>query len=288
MRDIPLPDGSNMPALGLGTWHIGESRHNHADEVRALRSAFEIGYRLIDTAEMYGEGGAERVIGEAVDAALVAGDISRDDLFVVSKVYPHNASRTGTLAACERSLTRLQLDTIDLYLLHWPGTHPLIETVEAFETLRSQGKIRHWGVSNFDVDDLETLWALTTPHHRAPRCSVNQVYYSASTRGIEFSMMPLLQSHHVPVMAYTPTDQGELGSNRTLSAIGKNYGVSGVQVALAWVLSHPLVAAIPKAVKEAHLRENWAAATLTLSPDDMRRIDQEFPPPQKKRPLAML
>lgn len=288
MRVIPLPDGSNMPALGLGTWHIGESRHKHADEVRALRAAFEIGYRLIDTAEMYGEGGAERVIGEAVDAALVAGDISRDDLFVVSKVYPHNASRAGTLAACERSLARLQLDTIDLYLLHWPGTYPLIETVEAFETLRGQGKIRHWGVSNFDIDDLEKLWALTTPHHRAPRCSVNQVYYSASTRGIEFSMMPLLQSHHVPVMAYTPTDQGRLGSNRTLSAIGKNYGVSGVQVALAWVISHPLVAAIPKAVKEAHLRENWAAATLTLSADDMRRIDQEFPPPQKKRPLAIL
>lgn len=288
MRTIPLSDGSSMPALGLGTWHIGESRQSHGAEVRALRCALEIGYRLIDTAEMYGEGGAERVIGEAVAAALVAGDVSREDLFVVSKVYPHNASRRGTLAACERSLERLQLESIDLYLLHWPGTHPLIDTVDAFETLKSQGKIRNWGVSNFDIDDLEGLWSLSTPHHRAPRCSVNQVYYSPSSRGIEFSMMPLLQSHHVPVMAYTPTDQGKLGSNRTLAAIGKNYGVSAVQVALAWVLSHPQVAAIPKAVQEAHLRENWAAAAITLSAEDMRRIDQEFPPPRKKQSLAML
>ncbi len=288
MRTTDLPDGQPVPVLGLGTWRMGEDPRREAQELRALRSALEIGYRLVDTAEMYGEGGAERMVGQAVAAAVLAGTVRREDLFIVSKVYPHNASERGVQAACARSLKRLGLDYLDLYLLHWPGNHPLAATVAGFESLRAQGLIRHWGVSNFDVDDMERLWALPTPRHRTVGCSVNQVYYSPSQRGIEFALAPLLAAHRVPVMAYSPTDQGKLALDPVLSTIGARHEASAVQVALAWILTQPHVIAIPKAVEERHLRENFAALTLRLDAADRRAIDAHFPPPEGPQPLAML
>jgi diketogulonate reductase-like aldo/keto reductase len=279
IRTVTLPDGETVPALGLGTWRMGESQRSRRAEVEAVRFALEIGYRLIDTAEMYGEGGAEEVVGEA----LAQGPVRRDAVFLVSKVYPHNASRKGTLAACERSLARLRTDRIDLYLLHWRGSVPLAETVAAFEHLRSHGKIRHWGVSNFDVDDLRELWAVGD----GQRCAANQVYYSAGQRGIEFDLLPWQRQHHMPAMAYCPIEQGALASHAKLRAIARARGVTAAQVALAWVLRQPDVIAIPKAVQPAHLRDNLAAASLGLSADELAQIDAAFPPPAHKRPLAM-
>ena len=283
MHSISLPDSTTVPALGLGTWRMGESPRNIAPEVKAVRSALQMGYRLIDSAEMYGEGGAEIVVGQAVAAALRAVELTRDELFVVSKVYPHNASRAGTVAACERSLKRLQLDHIDLYLLHWRGSHPLRETVAGFEALMAQGKISHWGVSNFDTDDMDELLAVDKGSH----CSANQLYYSLSQRGIEYSLLPWLRSRGMAGMAYCPIDQGALAGDKTLQAIGERHGASAAQVALAWVVAQPGVLAIPKAVREAHLRENLAAADLALSAEDLAELDRRFPPPKKKQALAM-
>jgi diketogulonate reductase-like aldo/keto reductase len=281
MNQLSLPDGSAIPTLGLGTWRMGESRTSRATEVAAVRSAIEMGYRLIDSAEMYGEGGAEEVVGQAIAEALRAGDVKRDELFIVSKVYPHNASRRGTPQACERSRKRLGLDRIDLYLLHWRGEHPLQETVAAMHALVQAGHIAHWGVSNFDVDDMDELSAL------APDCAANQVYLSLSERGPEFSLLPWLRARGVPLMAYSPIDQGTLAQHPTLAAIGAPHGLSAAQVALAWVLSQPGVVAIPKAVMTQHLRDNLAAASHALSAEDRRRIEQAFPAPRRKTPLAM-
>jgi diketogulonate reductase-like aldo/keto reductase len=248
-----------------------------------VRRALEIGYRLIDTAEMYGEGGAEEVIGAALKDAIAAGDVRREDVFIVSKVYPHNAGRTGVPAACERSLRRLGLDRIDLYLLHWRGSVPLAETVAAFEALQERGLIRHWGVSNFDVDNLTALARVTGGAH----CAANQIYYSASQRGVEFALLPWQREHRMPAMAYSPIDQGAAARDRTLKAIGARHGATAAQIALAWVLRRPDVIAIPKAVRDAHLRENWAAASIALTPQDLAEIDRRFPPPARKSPLAM-
>ncbi len=283
MHSVALPDSQALAALGLGTWRMGESARSKPAEVAAVRSALQMGYRLIDSAEMYGEGGAETVVGQAITEALRAGDVTRDELFIVSKVYPHNASRAGSVAACERSRKRLQLDHIDLYLLHWRGSHPLRETVAGFETLLSQGRIRHWGVSNFDVDDMDELARVdaSTP------CSANQVYYSLSERGIEHSLLPWLRAHRTAGMAYCPIDQGALAGNAVLRSIGERHAASAAQVALAWVLAQPGVVAIPKAVREAHLRENLAAAELRLTSDDLAELDRRFPPPRRKQPLAM-
>lgn len=288
IRVTELQGGQQVPLMGLGTWRMGEDPRKKARELDAVRRAFQIGYRLIDTAEMYGEGGAERIVGKAIAAALLAGDVRREDLFVVSKVYPHNASERGVVAACTRSLERLGLDYIDLYLLHWPGNHPLVSTIAGFEALKGQGKIRHWGVSNFDVADMEQLWALNTPRHRAVACCTNQVYYSPSQRGIEFALLPLMQSHRMPVMAYSPTDQGKLANDAVLRKIGERHRCSAVQIALAWVLSHPNVIAIPKAVDETHLQENYAAQEIHLLPADFEEIDQRFPAPDRPHPLSML
>ena len=279
MKTVELPTGERIPALGLGTWRMGESARARRAEVEAVRVALEIGYRLIDTAEMYGEGGAEEVVGEA----LAAGPVRRDAVFLVSKVYPHNASRKGTVAACERSLARLRTDRIDLYLLHWRGPVPLAETVAAFEHLREAGRIRHWGVSNFDVDDLRELWRLDD----GERCVANQVYYSAGQRGIEFDLLPWQRQRRLPLMAYCPIDQGALAGNRALQGIARTKGVTAAQVALAWVLRQPDAIAIPKAVQAAHLRENLAAASIELSAAELARIDAAFPPPTRKRRLAM-
>jgi len=282
MKDLELPAGGRMPALGLGTWKMGESAARRSTEIAAVRAAIEMGYRLIDTAEMYGEGGAEEVVGQAVADALRAGDVRREELFIVSKVYPHNASRDGTPKACARSLARLGLDHIDLYLLHWRGEHPLAETCDALQALTVDGRIRRWGVSNFDVDDMDELAALTSD------CAVNQVYYSMAERGPEFSLLPWQRERGMPLMAYSPIDQGALAAEAGLQEIAHRLGVSAVQVALAWVLAQPGVTAIPKAVREAHLHENLAAAELLLGPDVLAEIDRLHPPPRQKRPLAMI
>ena len=281
MNSLNLPDGSAVPALGLGTWRMGESRAGRASEVAAVRSAIEIGYRLIDTAEMYGEGGAEQVVGQAVAEALRAGAVQRDELFIVSKVYPHNASRQGTLAACERSLKRLGLERIDLYLLHWRGEHALADTVAGMQALQQRGQITHWGVSNFDVSDMQELMAV------GPACAANQVYFSLSERGAEFSLLPWLRRHRMPLMAYSPIDQGTLARHSALSAVAAPLGLTAAQLALAWVLAQPGVLAIPKAVKPQHLRDNFAAAHVSLPAETLQRIDALFPPPKRKMALAM-
>ena len=279
MRWVRLANGQEVPALGLGTWRMGENARARSAEIAAVKQAIEIGYRLIDTAEMYGDGGAEEVVG----AAIAAAGLRRDELTVVSKVLPSNASRDGVLRACERSLKRLALDTIDLYLLHWRGSTPLKETVGAFEQLRADGRIRHWGVSNFDTADMQQLWALAA----GTGCAANQVYYAASERGAEFDLLPGQRDRGVVTMAYSPIDQGALAADATFATIGRRHGVSASTAALAWVLRHPDVIAIPKAVKEPHLRENYAAAQLELTADDLAQIDAQFPPPKRKRPLAM-
>ena len=283
MRTVSLRGGGTLPALGLGTWRFGESKRARAAEVSAVRAALELGYRLIDTAEMYGEGGAEEVVGEAVAQALAAGDVRRDDLFIVSKVYPHNASLRGVATACDRSRARLRLDTIDLYLVHWRGSHPLAATVDGFERLRSAGHIRQWGVSNFDLDDMQELWQL----EHGPRCPANQVYYSASHRGIEFDLLPWHREHTVATMAYCPIDQGTLASNPGLARIAARHRATAAQIALAWVLRDPSVIAIPKTGRIEHLRENLAAVDLVLDADDLAALDRLFPPPLRKQPLAM-
>lgn len=280
---VTLPGGEKVTALGLGTWRMGEVAGQRAAEVKAVRLAIEMGYRLIDTAEMYGEGGAEEVVGQALAEALKAGDVKREDLVIVSKVYPHNASRSGTRVACEGSLGRLGLDHIDIYLLHWRGQHALSDTVAAFEQLRARGQIRHWGVSNLDTGDMDELVDV----HMGGHCAVNQVYYSLGQRGAEFSLLPRLRALGMPAMAYCPIDQGALASHSVLGTLGRQHGATAAQVALAWVLAQPGVIAIPKAVQEAHLRENLAAADLTLTAQDMATLDRHFPPPKRKTALAM-
>ncbi len=284
MQHVRFPDGSTCPSLGLGTWRMGESARERPREVAAVRLALEIGYRVIDTAEMYGEGGAEAVVGQALAEALRAGTVAREELFVVSKVYPHNASRAGVAAACERSRQRLGLDRIDLYLLHWRGAHPLSETVAGFEALRSRGHIVRWGVSNFDVDDLEELQGVAG----GTACAANQVYYSLSERGPGHSLLPWQQRVGMPLMAYCPIDQGVLAGHPRLAEIARAKDCTAAQLALAWAMQHSGVMAIPKAVREAHLRENFAAAALRLSDDDTAALDTAFPPPRRKPPLAMV
>jgi len=242
-----------------------------------------MGYRLIDTAEMYGEGGAEEVVGEALAQAGRAHDVRREEVFVVSKVYPHNASRQGVVAACDRSRRRLGLDRIDLYLLHWRGAHPLRDTVAGFRALSQAGAIARWGVSNFDVDDLEELAGLPD----AGDCAANQVWFSLNERGPEFALLPWMRERGIGLMAYSPIDQGQAAKDATLRAIGAAHGWSAAQVALAWVLSRPGVVAIPKAVAEKHQRENLAAAGIALGAEDLARIEAAFPPPRRKTSLSI-
>jgi len=283
MKRVQLDGIGDVPAIGLGTWRMGESRGRHAAEVAAIRDAIQIGYRLFDSAEMYGEGGAESVLGEALRGAIAAGEVRREEFFVVSKVYPHNASRKGAVAACERSLKRLGLDAVDLYLLHWRGPHPLAETVAGFEQLQQAGRIRAWGVSNFDVDDMEELWATDG----GERCVANQVWYSAGQRGVEFDLLPWLQERRLAMMAYSPIDQAALAEDGSLAAIGERLQASAAQVALAWALRERGVIAIPKAVNAAHLRENLAAGALELDAAALQALDAAFPPPRRKQGLAI-
>ncbi len=277
-RTVGLPDGTQVPALGQGTWHMGETRREQAAEVAALRLGIELGMTLIDTAEMYGDGGAEQVVAEATEG-------QRERVFIVSKVMPHNASRRGTVAACERSLKRLRTDRIDLYLLHWQGAHPLAETLEGFAALLASGKIARWGVSNLDTAELAELAGL--PGGGA--CATDQVLYNLGARGIEFDLLPWCTERGMPVMAYSPVGQGgSLLRNPALRGVAERRGATPAQVALAWTLRHPGTISIPKASDLAHVRENAAAATLSLGPDDLAALDAAFPPPRRKQHLDML
>ncbi len=278
MRTVRLPDGTQVPALGQGTWHMGERGSAANTEIAALKLGIELGMTLIDTAEMYGNGGAEEVVAEAAQG-------QRDKLFIVSKVYPQNASRTGVPQACERSLKRLRTDHIDLYLLHWKGSHPLAETVAAFEKLKSDGKIRHWGVSNFDTSDMEGLLRLK----HGTNCSTNQVLYHAGSRGIEYDLLPWTTEHNIPLMAYSPVGQGgRLLQSKALAAVAKRHNATPAQIAIAWTMRHANVISIPKASDQAHVRENAAAGDITLTDEDLAAIDAAHPPPARKRSLDIL
>lgn len=266
---------------------MGEDAGQRAAELAALRAGIAMGYRLIDTAEMYGEGGAEQLVGEAISQAVRAGDATREELFVVSKAYPHNAGRRGLPAACGRSLERLGLDYLDLYLLHWRGEFSLEETVDGMRALVAQGRVRHWGVSNLDTDDMEELVAACGGEARLD-CAANQVYFSVSERGPEFSLLPWQQQRAMPLMAYSPVDQGTVMRDAALAGIAGGLGVSAAQLALAWVVSRQGVVAIPKAAREAHLRQNLEAARLELDGQVLAEIDRLHPPPKRKRPLAMI
>lgn len=281
-REVTLPHGQDVPALGLGTWRMGESAGRIVQEVAALRLAIEIGYRVVDTAEMYGAGGAEAVVGEALRGAMHDG-VAREEMFVVSKALPEHADTAGLVAACEASLRRLQLDHLDLYLLHWRAGVPLKDTIDGFEILQRRGLIRHWGVSNFDRDDMRDLF--DAPGGTA--CSANQVWYSLTQRGVEFDLLPWQRVQQMPLMAYCPIDQGALADHPGLRGVASRHGVTPAQVALAWLLHQPGVMAIPKAVSPLHLRHNWQAAHLNLTPNDLTELDTEFPWPARKTPLAM-
>jgi diketogulonate reductase-like aldo/keto reductase len=281
MKTLQLPSGQTVAALGQGTWNIGEDPAARQAEVHALQLGIDLGMTLIDTAEMYGEGGAEEVVG-----AAIAG--RREQVFLVSKVYPHNASVAGVQAACERSLRRLKVEQIDLYLLHWRGSVPLKDTLEGFQRLREQGKIGAFGVSNFDLDDMQEAYKL--PGGR--EIAVNQVLFNLKKRGIEFDLLPWCRQHKLPVMAYSPLESAgperlQLLATPALLAVAQRHGASSAQIALAWVLRHPGVTAIPKAVAPQHVRENRAALDIVLSEEDLLELDRAFAPPTRKIALAM-
>jgi diketogulonate reductase-like aldo/keto reductase len=284
MKTIALSDGERVPVLGQGTWRMGENTRAHRNEVAALRLGIELGMTLLDTAEMYGEGGAEEVVADAIEG-------QRDRVFVVTKVYPHNASPTELSKACERSLKRLRIDAVDLYLLHWRERNTrLEETVEAFEKLRGTGKIKRWGVSNFDVEDMEDLWSLKN----GTNCAANQVLYNLRNREIESGLLPFLHqrstnNYQPVVMAYSPVGHGRgLLENATLKKIAKYHGGTTSQIALAWVLRQPGIIAIPKASKEKHVHDNLRSIEIKLTNEDLADLDREFPPPKSKKPLPML
>ena len=276
MRTVKFPSGAEVPALGQGTWKMGESTRSRAAEVAALRLGLDLGLTLIDTAEMYADGGAEEVVREAIEGRRAA-------VYLVGKVLPSNASRAGTIAACEASLRRLGTDRLDLYLLHWRGRVPLEETVAAFEWLAAQGKILDWGVSNFDVDDEEDLAAAG-----GSAVAANQVLYNLSSRGPDFDLLPVLADRGIPLMAYSPVGQGDLTADPRLDAVATRHGVTPAQVALAWTLRHPNVISIPKATGAGHVRDNRAALDIMLTAADLAELDAAFPPPRRKVPLEMI
>lgn len=275
VRTISLPSGEAIPVLGQGTWHMAEDPRRRREEIAALRLGIELGMSLIDTAEMYADGRAEELVGEAIEGL-------RDEVFLVSKVLPQHATLRGTIEACEDSLMRLGVDEIDLYLLHWRGAAPLDETLAAFDTLMDVGKIRNWGVSNFDVADMEDLIGLA----RGDEVSTDQVLYNLEYRGIEFDLLPWCERRGVPIMAYSPIEQGRLLGHPVLRSVAARHQVTPSQAALAWVLRRDDVCAIPRASKPAHVRENRAALDVRLSAGDLAELDRAFPPPTRKQPLA--
>jgi diketogulonate reductase-like aldo/keto reductase len=276
MHPITLADGTPIPTLGQGTWKLGERGADRAAEAATLRLGLDLGLTLIDTAEMYADGGAEEVVAQAIARR-------RDEVFLVSKAYPQNASARRLPEACERSLKRLGTDVIDLYLLHWRGSVPLAETAAAMRALQAAGKIRHWGVSNLDVADLRELG------DDLPDCATDQVLYNLEARGVEFDLLPFCRNARMPVMAYSPLGQaGSLLRHPVLARVARRQGATPAQVALAWTLREPGVISIPKASGEAHLRENLGARLMVLTPDDLVELDSAFPPPRRKQPLEML
>ena len=274
---VTLPNGREVPSLGLGTWHMGERIGDPVNEALALKRGLDLGATLIDTAEMYARGGAERVVAEAIKGR-------RQEVFVVSKVLPHNASRQGTVRACENSLQRLGVDMIDLYLLHWPGPHPLNGTVEAFHELKRSGKIKAWGVSNFDTSDMEDLWDVPG----GSDCQTNQVLYNLMRRGVEWDLLPWCAKNNVSVMAYSPLEQGRLLNNRKLNSIAKKLNLSAAQVAISWTLRRKGIISIPKASSIKHVEENIEAWGVDLDKIDCDALDEEFKPPVKKGMLDIL
>lgn len=277
MRMTILPSGEAVPVLGQGTWYMGDLPARRTAELAALRAGMDLGMTLIDTAEMYGDGAAERLVGEAIAGR-------RDQAFIVSKVLPHHATRRGTVAACEASLKRLATDRIDLYLLHWRGGVPLDDTLAGFADLQRAGKIRHWGVSNFDVDDMAELDALAG----GGAVAANQVLYNLTRRGIEFDLLPQCGASGVPVMAYSPIEQGRLLRDPTLADVASRHQATPAAIALAWVLRQPGMIAIPKASTVAHVGQNHAALDIHLNQEDLAALDQAFAPPRSKQTLEMI
>jgi diketogulonate reductase-like aldo/keto reductase len=277
MKFVNLNAEEKVPALGMGTWTLGDRRDRRDQEIRSLRRGIELGMGLIDTAEMYGEGAAETLVGEAIAGR-------REQVFLVSKVYPHNASRQGTLAACERSLKRLATDRIDLYLLHWRGSVPFAETVDAFTQLQRQGKIRYWGVSNLDPADMAELYSTPGGDHVA----TNQVLYNLSRRGVEWDLLPWCAERNIPLMAYSPIEQARLLDEPRLLKLAAEINRPAAQLALAWVLSRNNIIAIPKAAQSAHVEENFGALACPLGDDVLSALDAIFPPPRRARALEML
>ena len=277
MRMVTLPSGEKLPALGLGTWYMGDKRETRAEEISTLQLGLDLGLKLIDTAEMYGEGKAEELVGEAIAGR-------RDQAFLVSKVYPHNASRKGTIAACERSLTRMRTNRIDLYLLHWRGNIPFSETIEGFMALQKAGKIRYYGVSNMDLADMQEL--LSLPGGEA--VATNQLLYNLTRRGIEWDLLPWLRERKIPVMAYSPIEQSRLLSNPKLADFTRRHGMTPAQAALAWLLAKGGVIAIPKTGRRERVKENLGALDHDLSVEQLAELDRLFPPPKGPRALEML
>jgi diketogulonate reductase-like aldo/keto reductase len=277
MKRVTLPCGETVPALGQGTWHIGDDPARRSEEIACIRRGIDLGLALIDTAEMYGDGRSETLVGEAIKGR-------RDEVFVVSKVYPHNASRRAMPTSCDNSLKRLGTDVIDLYLLHWPGSVPLAETVEAFEALRRAGKIRHWGVSNFDTELMQEL--VTVPGGAAVQ--TDQVLYNLARRGIEWDLLPWLREHRAPVMAYSPLDEGRLVRKRGLVEFANRHGTTPAQVAIGWLLARDGVIAIPKTGSIDRLEENARALEHPLTQRQLQELDELFAPPDGPRPLEML
>ena len=276
MKKIHLSTGRAIPILGQGTWRMGENSSQKDAEIAALRLGLDIGMSLIDTAEMYGEGGAEEVVGEAIKNR-------RQEVYLVSKVYPHNASQKGTVAACERSLKRLKTDCIDLYLLHWRSSIPLSETLEAFEFLKKAGKIRDYGVSNFDADDMKK--AINLPNGK--QIVTNQVLYNLARRGIEWDLLPWSRQHNIPIMAYSPIEQQAILNNSVLKTVASRHNATPAQIGLAWLLQQQGIIAIPKASNPEHVKENSAALDIELTQEDLDELDKALPPPNRKMSLAI-
>ncbi|MEY8000475.1 aldo/keto reductase [Clostridium sp. Mt-5] len=281
-RKVKLPDGTFVPALGQGTWYLGENASSREREIRTLKLGIELGMTLVDTAEMYGDGGSERLVGEAISGI-------RDSIFLVSKVYPHNAGFKNIFTACENSLRRLGTDHLDMYLLHWRGNIPFEETIECMEKLKKQGKILRWGVSNLDTTDMEELMSCRSGEN----CMVNQVLYHLGSRGIEFDLLPWQRRHHMPVMAYCPLAKGgrlkeQLLKDKVVNEIALKYGVKPLQILLAWVIREDDVIAVPKASREEHVIENAESGSIVLSKADLDKLDKVFPEPDRKMSLEIL
>lgn len=270
-------DGQQVLTLGQGTWNMGDSDITKMEELKTLRTGIDLGLNVIDTAEMYGNGRSELLVGEAIEGR-------RDKVFLVSKVLPSNASRYGTKEACEKSLKRLNTDYLDLYLLHWQGRHPFEETVQAMLELQEEGKIKQWGVSNMDVEEMDKFYAIPG----GETCTANEVLYNLTRRGIEYDLIPWCRKHKIPIIAYSPVEQGRILEHRLLTEIAEQHHATPVQIALAWVIRNPGIIAIPKAASVKHVQENFKSLFIRLSDDDLMQLDRAFPKPHKKMPLEML